>query len=161
MIYGPKLFPLQSYLSNCWSDPNVLRSLPHPSWPWVSLGNALRLSKEPIWKPKPFHPPSGPHTHHDGQEQILEFIAKAQGVCAEQGEVPLHQLRGQGRQGKKRGDAGVEAPQDMSHALGTSAHPSLPQFTGPSGFITSRMGGLPRPHLTPPIRLSTSGHHSP
>lgn len=45
-----------------------------------------------ISQPKPLQPPLGPHTHHDCQEQILEFVPKAQGVGTKQGEVPLHQL---------------------------------------------------------------------
>lgn len=46
------------------------------------------------------YPASGPHTHHDGQEQILEFVSEAQGVGAKQGEVSLHQLGARTREGE-------------------------------------------------------------
>lgn len=58
------------------------------------------------------YPPSGPHTHHDGQEQILEFIAEAQGVSAKQGKVPLHQL-GEGA-GEEKGNTRKDVMLELS-----------------------------------------------
>lgn len=50
-----------------------------------------------------------PCTHHDGQEEVLEFISEAQGIGAEQGEVTLHQL-GRGNEKKKKVTWGSQRP---------------------------------------------------
>lgn len=107
-IHTPKLFhvPIKAIIGRI--QPNYFEKPPSPLYDLESVSEIPSDSPKNHLKiyatsTQATFTASGPHTHHDGQEQILEFVSEAQGVGAKQGEVPFHQLGDRTRQEEARG----------------------------------------------------------
>ena len=100
-------------------------------------------------------------THHDGQEDVLELVAEAQGVGAEEGKVALQQLRR--RQTVVRGERAPQPPRrDALLLQGCTQSVSRGRkrpFTDPSECTRPHPSSLPG--AAPAHRAATSRAPSP
>lgn len=125
--------------------PGDLRSL-SPRW-----GHCPPLSPwSPHPMPGPGEDPGGPiacvsesqprggpgwsHTHHDGQEDVLELVAEPQGVGAEKGKVALQQLQRRQRLGGDRHPRGSRSSSQSGEESGQFTHPSESTRPHPSSL---------------------------